>query len=86
MLGFTLLLLHLEVFIEYFPFFLNFMKCNYANEGALIKIHLQPPWGLLGARGSNPAGSSRICWQGGHRGTAPPGEPVLLDIWMNKNP
>lgn len=80
----TSLLLHLEVFLEYFPFF--FMKCNYANEGALIIIHLQHPWRLLGARGSSPAGSSRDPLAGrAQGGTAPPGEPVLLGIWMNKN-
>lgn len=56
------------------------MKCNYANEGALIIIHLQHPWRLLGARGSGDLLAGRA--QGG---TAPPGEPVLLGIWMNKN-
>lgn len=69
----SLLLLHLEGFLEYFPlFFFSLMKCNYANEVALIIPHLQHPWRLLGARGSSPAGSSGREGTGGHctpRGT-----------------
>lgn len=72
-------------FLSISHFFFS-MKCNYANEGALIIIHLQHPWRLLGARGSSPAGSSRDPLAGrAQGGTAPPGEPVLLGIWMNKN-
>lgn len=69
----TSLLLHLEGFLEYFPpFFFALMRCNYANEVALIITHLQHPWRLLGARGSSPAGSSGREGTGGHctpRGT-----------------
>lgn len=52
----TSLLLHLEVFLEYFPFFFLVMKCNYANEGALIIIHLQPCWQLWGSAGREGTG------------------------------
>lgn len=56
------------------------MKCNYANEGALIIIHLQHPWLLLGARGSSPAGSSRDPLAGrAQGGTAPQGN---LCFWV----
>lgn len=54
------------------PLFLYFTKCNYANEGALIIIHLQQPWLLLGARGS------RICWQEGTGGHCTPGGTCAL--------